>query len=33
RGHKAIRWTVAGFLLLMLAYFGSKLVREFILVI
>ncbi|MDY0205929.1 MAG: cytochrome c biogenesis protein CcsA [Pseudomonas sp.] len=33
RGHKAIRWTIAGFLLLMLAYFGSKLVREFILVI
>ena len=33
RGHKAIRWTIIGFLLLMLAYFGSKLVREFILVI
>lgn len=33
RGHKAIRWTLAGFSLLMLAYFGSKLVREFILVI
>ena len=32
RGHKAIRWTVAGFSLLMLAYFGSKLVREFILI-
>ena len=31
RGHKAIRWTLAGFSLLMLAYFGSKLVREFIL--
>lgn len=31
RGGKAIRWTLAGFLLLMLAYFGSKLVREFIL--
>ena len=31
RGHTAVRWTVAGFLLLMLAYFGSKLVREFIL--
>ena len=31
RGHKAIRWTLAGFCLLMLAYFGSKLVREFIL--
>ncbi|MNN25740.1 Inner membrane protein YpjD [compost metagenome] len=31
RGGQAIRWTLAGFLLLMLAYFGSKLVREFIL--
>ena len=31
RGHKAIRWTLAGFSLLMLASFGSKLVREFIL--
>lgn len=31
RGGMAIRWTLAGFLLLMLAYFGSKLVREFIL--
>ncbi|SDH60746.1 cytochrome C assembly family protein [Pseudomonas panipatensis] len=31
RGHKAIRWTLAGFCLLMLAYFGSKLVKEFIL--
>ncbi|WP_120993569.1 cytochrome c biogenesis protein CcsA [Stutzerimonas urumqiensis] len=31
RGHKAIRLTLAGFCLLMLAYFGSKLVREFIL--
>ncbi|KRW59312.1 cytochrome C assembly family protein [Pseudomonas sp. TTU2014-080ASC] len=31
RGHKAIRWTLIGFCLLMLAYFGSKLVREFIL--
>ncbi len=31
RGHKAIRWTLAGFCLLMLAYFGSKLVREYIL--
>ena len=31
RGHTAIRWTLAGFCLLMLAYFGSKLVREFIL--
>lgn len=31
RGHKAIRLTLAGFFFLMLAYFGSKLVREFIL--
>ena len=31
RGHKAIRLTLSGFFLLMLAYFGSKLVREFIL--
>lgn len=31
RGHTAIRFTLAGFCLLMLAYFGSKLVREFIL--
>lgn len=31
RGHKAIRWTLMGFCLLMLAYFGSKLVREYIL--
>ena len=31
RGYKAVRWTLAGFCLLMLAYFGSKLVREFIL--
>lgn len=31
RGHKAIRLTLSGFCLLMLAYFGSKLVREFIL--
>ena len=30
-GHKAIRWTLAGFCLLMLAHFGSKLVGEFIL--
>tara|TARA_R110000868_G_scaffold6865_1_gene37965 strand:- start:12949 stop:13749 length:801 start_codon:yes stop_codon:yes gene_type:complete len=28
RGSHAIRWTLSGFLLLMLAYFGSKLVRE-----
>ncbi|UAW97785.1 cytochrome c biogenesis protein CcsA [Halopseudomonas nanhaiensis] len=31
RGSNAIRWTLAGFLLLMLAYFGSKLVHEFVL--
>ncbi|MEA9977725.1 MULTISPECIES: cytochrome C assembly family protein [unclassified Pseudomonas] len=31
RGHKAIRLTLGGFCLLMLAFFGSKLVREFIL--
>lgn len=31
RGPKAIRWTLGGFFALMLAYFGSKLVLEFIL--
>lgn len=31
RGSHAIRWTLGGFLLLMLAFFGSKLVREFLL--
>ncbi len=31
RGRKAIRWTLGGFLLLLLAYFGSKLVLEIIL--
>lgn len=31
RGNTAIRWTLAGFLFLMLAYFGSKLVLEVIL--
>ncbi len=31
RGTTAIRWTLAGFLFLMLAYFGSKLVLEIIL--
>lgn len=31
RGNKAIRLVLIGFFLLMLAYFGSKLVREFIL--
>src|SRR5690625_2145637 len=32
RGYTAIRWTLAGFVLLMLAYFGSKLVLELILI-
>lgn len=31
RGQKAIRWTLGGFLLLILAYFGSKFVLELIL--
>ncbi len=31
RGRKAIRWTLSGFAVLVLAYFGSKLVRELIL--
>lgn len=31
RGNTAIRWTLAGFIFLMLAYFGSKLVLEIIL--
>ncbi|MCH2098925.1 MAG: cytochrome c biogenesis protein CcsA, partial [Pseudomonadales bacterium] len=31
RGRTAIRWTLAGFTMLMLAYFGSKLVIEVIL--
>ena len=31
RGQTAIRWTLGGFLVLMLAYFGSKLVLELIL--
>ena len=31
RGKKLIRWTIGGFVLLMLAYFGSKLVLELIL--
>lgn len=31
RGYTAIRWTLGGFALLMLAYFGSKLVLEIIL--
>ena len=31
RGRTAIRWTIIGFILLMLAYFGSKFVHELIL--
>lgn len=31
RGRVAIRWTLSGFAILMLAYFGSKLVQELIL--
>jgi len=31
RGRTAIRWTLTGFIILMVAYFGSKLVLEFIL--
>ena len=31
RGNKAIRWALAGFISLMLAYFGSKMVLEIIL--
>ena len=31
RGKTAVRWTVAGFVLMMLAYFGSKFVLEIIL--
>jgi ABC-type uncharacterized transport system permease subunit len=31
RGQTAIRWTLGGFLSLMLAYFGSKMVLEWIL--
>lgn len=31
RGRTAIRWTLAGFLVLMLSYFGSKLVLELVL--
>jgi ABC-type uncharacterized transport system permease subunit len=30
RGRTAVRWTLSGFGVLMLAYFGSKLVLEFI---
>jgi ABC-type uncharacterized transport system permease subunit len=31
RGKTAVRWTLTGFFLLLLAYFGSKLVLEIIL--
>ncbi|MCB1717000.1 MAG: cytochrome c biogenesis protein CcsA, partial [Candidatus Competibacteraceae bacterium] len=31
RGPIAVRWTLGGFIVLMLAYFGSKLVLELIL--
>ena len=31
RGKKAIRWTLAGFIILMIAFFGTKFVQEFIL--
>jgi len=31
RGKTAVRWTLTGFILLLLAYFGSKLVLELIL--
>ena len=31
RGRRAIRWTLVSFVFLMLAYFGSKLVVEYIL--
>jgi ABC-type uncharacterized transport system permease subunit len=31
RGKIAIKWSLAGFILLMLAYFGSKFVFEFVL--
>ena len=31
RGKTAIRWTLSGFVTLMLAYFGSKFVLEFLL--
>jgi ABC-type uncharacterized transport system permease subunit len=31
RGKKALHWTIAGFVVLLLAYFGSKAVLELIL--
>ncbi len=30
RGKKAVNWTLAGFVLLMLAFFGTKVIQEFI---
>lgn len=32
RGKRAIRWTLGGFIALMLAYFGTKLVLEFLII-
>lgn len=31
RGKKAVHWTLAGFIVLMVAFFGTKLIQEFIL--
>lgn len=31
RGRKAVRWTLAGFIILMIAFFGTKFIQEFIL--
>jgi ABC-type uncharacterized transport system permease subunit len=31
RGRRAVRWTLTGFAVLVLAYFGSKLVLELVL--
>lgn len=31
RGRKAVRWTITGFIILMVAFFGTKFVQEFIL--
>lgn len=31
RGKKAVRWTLTGFIILMLAFFGTKFIQEFIL--
>jgi ABC-type uncharacterized transport system permease subunit len=30
RGRKAVRWTLAGFIILMLAFFGTKIVQEYL---